>query len=107
MKKKFVFLSLVMFGLFFSACSEVVESEKIVPETNNIVVDKAAQVPPGIVRYCWEEPMVQFEPNGPGLTADGYWYQPSYVAVRKVRQGKWRPCKPVPSEVKGETKNER
>jgi hypothetical protein len=79
----------------------------VTPETRNIVYDKPAPVPPGVVRYCWEEPMVQFEPNGPGLDVEGRWYSPSYIAVREVKQGRWRPCSPVPSEVKGETKNER
>ena len=71
------------------------------------MVDRPAQVPPGAVRYCWEEPIVQIEPNGAGLDGDGIWYHPSYMAVRQVRQGRWRPCRPVPSEVKGETRNER
>ncbi len=52
------------------------------------------RVPQGVVRYCWEEPMVEFEPNGPGVDASGKWYNPYYLAVREVRQGKWRPCRP-------------
>ena len=82
-------------------------SEVIMPETKHVVIDRAAPVPPGVVRYCWEEPMVQFEPNGPGLNTEGTWYEPSYIAVREVRMGRWRPCRSMPSEVKGETKNER
>ncbi|MFN8391985.1 MAG: hypothetical protein U0136_16970 [Bdellovibrionota bacterium] len=80
---------------------------RITPETQYLSEDHAARVPAGVVRYCWEEPMVQLEPNGPGVDAEGYWYHPSYLAVREVRQGKWRPCRPVPSELKGETRNER
>lgn len=80
---------------------------QVTPQTSQIVVDRSATVPSGTVRYCWEEPMVQYEPNGPGVDTDGRWYHPSYLAVRQVRQGRWRPCRPVPSEVKGETQNER
>src|SRR4051812_29955709 len=75
--------------------------ERIQPETRLITVDHAVRVPPGVVRYCWEEPIVQFEPNGPGLDIESAWYHPSYIAVREVRQGRWRPCRPVPSEVTG------
>lgn len=90
----------------FAACSasSVPEEEA---ETRYVVVQKPARIPPGVVRYCWEEPMVVLEENGPGLDADGRWYRPSYVAVREVRQGRWRPCEPVKSEIKGETRNER
>lgn len=52
------------------------------------------RIPKGVVRYCWEEPMVEFEPNGPGIDATGNWYNPHYLAVREVRMGKWRPCSP-------------
>jgi hypothetical protein len=79
----------------------------ITPETQYIAFEEPARTPAGVVRYCWEEPMVQLEPNGPGLDEEERWYHPSYLAVREVRQGKWRPCRPVPSEVKGETRNER
>ena len=51
------------------------------------------RIPRGVVRYCWEEPMVEFEPNGPGVDATGKWYNPYYLAVREVRMGKWRPCR--------------
>jgi hypothetical protein len=79
----------------------------VTPETRYVIVDKPARIPPGVVRYCWEEPMVELEPNGPGVDTDGRWYHASYVAVREVKQGRWRPCRPVASEIKGETKNER
>ena len=80
---------------------------RIIPETRYLSEEFTARIPAGVVRYCWEEPMVQLEPNGPGIDAEKYYYHPSYLAVREVRQGKWRPCRPVPSEVKGETRNER
>ena len=77
------------------------------PETRYVVIDRPAEIPPGVVRYCWEEPLVQFERNGPGVDAEGEWYHPFYIAAREVRQGRWRPCAPVPSELKGDLKNER
>lgn len=91
-------------GLLTGCSSKV---QPIVPQTQHVTIEHAARVPPGAVRYCWEEPMVEFEPNGPGLDVENKWYHPSYVAVREVRQGRWRPCRPVSSEVKGETTNER
>ena len=79
------------------------------PEVQTVYVgyDSPAPIPPGVVRYCWEEPVVEFQDNGPGLDNDKRWYNPSFTAVRMVKQGKWRPCKKVSSEIKGETKNER
>jgi hypothetical protein len=47
---------------------------------------------PGVNRYCWEQPKVAREANGPGLTADGAYYQPAYTAVREVKQGRWKNC---------------
>ncbi|HQH26211.1 MAG TPA: hypothetical protein PLP17_02355 [Oligoflexia bacterium] len=92
--------------LVLSGCSKDT-SGMVVPETRHVVFDRPAPIPPGAVRFCWEEPMVQYEPNGPGLDVEGRWYAPSYIAVRKVKDGRWRPCQPVLSEIKGETKNER
>ena len=57
-----------------------------------VQVGKRAEPPEGVVRYCWEEPMVRHVKQNPGLDIDGKWYNPSYIAVREVRQGKWRPC---------------
>lgn len=88
------------------ACSKT-HPGMVRPETKHIVLDKAAIVPPGAVRYCWEEPMVQVYNEGPGLDSDGRWYKPAHVAVREVKQGRWRPCKQMASEIKGETRNER
>lgn len=59
----------------------------------------------GVIRYCWEEPMVDFEENGPGLDSDGHWYVPSHVAVREVRAGRWRPCEEIKSESLGDENN--
>lgn len=88
------------------ACSSAPKGA-IKPETRYIVLDKPAVIPPGVVRYCWEEPMVQIQNVGPGLDADERWYEPAYVAVREVKQGRWRPCRQMASEIKGDTKNER
>ncbi len=100
-------ICLALFSLGIIGCSSAPPKEVMVPETRYVVVDRPAQIPPGVVRYCWEEPLVEFERNGPGLDADGHWYHPFYIAVREVRQGRWRPCRPVESEVRGETRNER
>lgn len=77
------------------------------PQTVYVGYESAQPVPPGVVRYCWEEPIVEFQDNGPGLDSEKQWYVPASTAVRMVKQGRWRPCRAVPSEVKGETKNER
>ncbi len=93
-------------GSFFSGCSTTPPGH-VQPETRYISVERPAKVPPGVLRYCWEEPIVAYQQQGPGLDIEGRWYSPSYVAVKEVRQGRWRPCQPLASEVKGETKNER
>ena len=92
-------------GCWASGCASPFGYVK--PETRYVALEQPAPVPPGVVRYCWEEPMVQLEPNGPGVDTDNKWYHASYIAVREVKQGRWRPCRPVESELTGETKNER
>ena len=57
------------------------------------VVGRPGRVPEGVVRYCWEEPIVDFESNGPGVDVEGKWYHPYYLAVREHRMGRWRPCR--------------
>ena len=99
-KTGLVFVSLLLFSC--SSSSKTV----VVPQTKHIVQQKAAVIPPGAVRYCWEEPMVEFEQNSPGLDSDGRFYRPAYTAIREVKQGRSRPCRVAKSEVKGETKNE-
>lgn len=71
------------------------------------VIGRPAQLPEGVATYCWEEPITRREANGPGLNAESTWYRPSYIAVRKIRQGKWRPCEPAKREVFGELGDER
>lgn len=99
--------ALVLITSLVSACStsNIDSTENV--QTVYVGYNSPAVIPPGVVRYCWEEPIVEFQENGPGLDSDKRWYNPSYTAVRMVKQGRWRPCKSVPSEVKGETKNER
>ena len=63
-----------------------------------IVVGKPAPVPEGVVRYCWEEPIVAYQKVDPGIGDEGTWYYPAHVTERQVRGGKWRPCKEQVSE---------
>jgi hypothetical protein len=77
------------------------------PSAEYVTLEGAAKAPPGAIRYCWEEPIVELEPNGPGLDPAGEYYHASYLAVREVREGRWRPCRHALNEVKGETRNER
>ena len=49
--------------------------------------------PEGVIRYCWEEPIVQVVKNTPGVDASGNWYVPAHESVELVRSGRWRPCK--------------
>jgi hypothetical protein len=59
--------------------------------TENVVVERP-QVPEGTEKYCWQEPKVVNEKNGPGLDEQGHWYHPPYTAVREVKMGRWVPC---------------
>ena len=78
-----------------SACSKEPPLEPEVIVINKTEVRSIpAPVPEGVLRYCWEEPMVTVENNKAGLDRKGHWYQPAHQAVRKVRQGRWRPCRP-------------
>lgn len=54
--------------------------------------------PEGVIRYCWEEPMVDYQRVEPGLDNEGRWYRPAHIAVREVKMGRWRPCKSVDSD---------
>jgi hypothetical protein len=101
-----IFLLLAL-GFLFCLASCSAKTQEIKPETRYIVLDKAAPVPPGVIRYCWEEPMVELEPIGPGLDSDERWYQPAHIAIREVKQGRWRPCREMASEIKGEVGDER
>lgn len=86
--------------LGMSACSkppihpnlkELPDGRQVVDYGDNVIGREAAP-PPGVVRYCWEEPLVIREEQRPGLDINRQWYHPSYTAVRQVRSGRWRPC---------------
>ena len=49
-------------------------------------------VPDGVQRYCWEEPVVEVQQQGPGVNSAGTSYYPSSVVARQVKKGRWRPC---------------
>lgn len=79
-----------------SASSSAEKSSTIQASHGAVAIQRTAadpSPPAGIVRYCWEEPMVGLQKNGPGLNPEGTWYNPSYIAVREVRLGRWRPCR--------------
>ncbi len=102
-------LKVVVLAVVGSTCF-VNCSSKLDPEKEYVdyyYVGQPAQPPSGVLRYCWEEPIVDYESQGPGVRDEGRWYNPSAVVVRQVRAGRWRPCETRPDESKGETKNER
>jgi hypothetical protein len=111
MLQKFAILKRIGLPIFLilgmTSCGKSHFSNASEAQTVYVGYDSAQPIPPGVVRYCWEEPIVEFQENGPGLDTEKKWYVPSYVAVRMVKQGKWRPCRNVPSEVRGEIRNER
>jgi len=88
--------SLIFAMVVLSACST---PEPVKPEpiriTKTKVIAEPAPVPAseGVVQYCWEEPIAVIEKVRPGVDFRGEYYRPSHQAVRKVRAGKWRPCK--------------
>lgn len=63
--------------------------------------ESAFTPPPGVVRYCWEEPIVDYERVNPGLHSEGKWYNPAHLAVKEVRMGRWKPCKEIRSKTYG------
>jgi len=79
-----------------SSCSAK-KNVQVVEETQYIEA-RVPEEPEGVARYCWEEPIAVYQEQGPGVDADGHWYHPSYTAVRKARQGRWRPCQEITSE---------
>lgn len=56
------------------------------------VVYETPPVPEGTEKYCWQEPKVTHEKNGPGIDEQGHFYHPSYTATREVKMGHWVPC---------------
>ncbi len=97
MNKCYVGLFLIFF-FFLVGCSfnDPSSSELVVKE-----MEVLHKVPPGVVRYCWEEPVVDYERVNPGLGEDGKWYYPAYLAVKEVRAGRWVPCRDIKSRTYG------
>ena len=99
MKQRSSILFITILLLASVACSQ---KKTVVTDTRYIVSKGPGEVPPGVVRYCWEEPIVEMAAVGPGLNSDNTWYQASHIAMKEVRQGRWRPCRPMKSEIKGD-----
>ena len=78
-------------AFWMSGCAHIWDAP---PSPEPLVVAEAAPIPQGTVAYCWEEPLVIVQDNGPGVDSSGNWYHPYYKAIREVRSGKWRPCRP-------------
>ena len=51
-------------------------------------------VPEGAEKYCWQEPLIQYDKEGPGVDPEGNWYSHEHAAAREVKSGYWRPCSP-------------
>jgi len=65
---------------------------------SNVASEVVIQAPPeGTEKYCWVEPKVIEEKNGPGVDPRGEWYTAPHTAVREVKQGSWKPCTEVGS----------
>lgn len=77
--------------------ASVPQAQVIASPPEYVIISTPADAPSGIVRYCWEEPMVKYEHNRPGVNSENTWYQPAHVAVREVRSGRWRPCEKISS----------
>lgn len=67
-------------------------SKKSTETVKNVYVVEPASVPVATEQYCWEEPVVEYQQDGPGLDSAGEWYYPAYNAVRRVKGGTWVPC---------------
>lgn len=79
--------------LGITACSsDVMELDSSREYVDYQYVGIPSSPPPGVVRHCWEEPIVDYESQTPGVKGDGKWYYPSAVVVRQLRAGRWRPC---------------
>ena len=76
------------FIAFLSIVSLASCSAKTVQPAPEIVVVNSLQ--PGVVRYVWEEPVVDVIDVPPGLDPDGIYYRPAHKEVVEVRQGRWQ-----------------
>lgn len=68
------------------SCSRAGSSDRV----REVVIEREAPPPPGVVEYVWEEPMVDVVDVPPGLDPEGHYYRPAHQAVVEIRQGKWR-----------------
>ena len=53
-----------------------------------------AELPAGVVREVWAEPMVDVIDVPPGLDPEGHYYRPAHREVVEIRQGRWQAQKP-------------
>ena len=86
------FSKLAFLILFSAAFSVGCHRDHSSLPADEYVVYEQPSAPEGTEKYCWQEPKVTNEKNGPGVDEDGHWYHPSYNAVREVKMGKWVPC---------------
>jgi hypothetical protein len=82
-------LAFIIFVLASTGCVRRSAAKRASSNPSPIVVEKVAE---GTEEYCWDEPRVKEERNGPGVDLDGHWYHSPHVAVREVKMGRWRPC---------------
>ncbi len=83
---KIIFLTLLA-----SALSTGCHRNHASPKETQVVYETPPP-PEGTEKYCWQEPKVVNEKNGPGVDEQGHWYHPPYNAVREVKMGRWVPC---------------
>ncbi len=93
MKTKFVKFAAILFIASMTSCAREQPQPETIVVVDRFVESRPAPPPPGTVQYCWEEPIVDREEVAPGLNTKGDWYNPAHTVVKKVRQGRWRPCK--------------
>jgi hypothetical protein len=94
-------ISAVLFGGLACSSNETTVSKPNVPMY--IGIEEVEPNPPeGVVKYCWEEPLVIEQKVNAGVNTDGKWYLPAHNSVNEVRMGRWRPCREMRSKAYGE-----
>lgn len=97
LRLKFSFLVLLLGALYGCSSSSSDKASELPPEPLIIkkieVVSEPAAEPEGVEPYCWEEPLVVKEKIRAGLDYKGHFYRPAHNTLRKVRQGRWVPCR--------------
>lgn len=88
-------VSTLLLVLILGACSrtQVIREEVMVREDHT-------RVPPGVVEYIWEEPMVEVIDVPPGVDPSGTYYMPAHQAVVEIKQGRWTYFKEDKSKAK-------